>query len=530
MRDGTIRGRVLRPDGKPAAGILVMTEEGRGRGYTRRLRVRTAADGSYELAVPSNESYTVAVADNEWAAMRGVEVQVPEGRPVEGIDLRLARGTLIHGTLRIGPDRKPDAGRTIALYTDVPIDLSATTDAQGHYQVRVGPGTYGFAVPGETTSGGTATDVIKTDPNNPGVRRQYREVTLEWITVKDEKELIHDLWIPKPEEGPISGRVVVAGDPSRGVAGAKVQGLAMPPAWAPTFADAEGRFHTRRRLRKTTVYARSPDGSLGGLIELRGDESEVVIPVSPTATATGIILDERGHPMANVEVGSDRTVRENDGRGHTREGFTPTVLTDDRGRFALPELLVGQEYEITVPAGKRGWHIVAAIKPREAGPLELGTLRDGTGWSWSFRFGKPAVGDPAPGFEAKTLDGRSITLEHFRGQYVLIDFWATSCRPCMFALPNLQAIHRAFGQDKRLVILSLNLDETIDAPRQVQEKQKLPWMQGFLGKGIDGAVPDSYGVRALPALVLIGPDGKIVAKGMRNEEIEESVGRALKDP
>jgi hypothetical protein len=80
------------------------------------------------------------------------------------------------------------------------------------------------------------------------------------------------------------------------------------------------------------------------------------------------------------------------------------------------------------------------------------------------------------------------------------------------------------------VILSLNLDETIDAPRQVQEKQKLPWMQGFLGNGIDGAIPDSYGVRAVPALVLIGPDGKIVAKGMRNEEIEESVARALKNP
>ena len=140
------------------------------------------------------------------------------------------------------------------------------------------------------------------------------------------------------------------------------------------------------------------------------------------------------------------------------------------------------------------------------------------------------MGDPAPEFEAKTLDGRSIALGDFRGQYVLIDFWATSCQPCMNELPHLQAIHRAFGRDKRLVILSLSLDETIDTPRQVQEKQKLPWMQGFLGKGIDGAVPDSYGVRAIPALVLIGPDGKIVAKGMRNEEIEESVARALKKP
>ena len=71
-----------------------MTEEGRGRGYTRRVRVRTAADGSYELTVPSNESYTVAVADDEWAAPSHVDVKVPEGRPVEGIDFRLARGTL----------------------------------------------------------------------------------------------------------------------------------------------------------------------------------------------------------------------------------------------------------------------------------------------------------------------------------------------------------------------------------------------------------------------------------------------------
>jgi peroxiredoxin len=472
----------------------------------------------------------VAVADNEWAAMRGVEVQVPEGRPVEGIDLRLARGTLVHGKLGIGSDRRPGEGRTIAVYTNYLINRSVTTDAKGRYQVRVGPGTYALEVPGETMSGAKVTDVIRADPKNPGARTRHREVELETITVKDEEESIHDLWIPKPETGPISGRVVVAGDPARGVAGAKVQGLAMPPTWAPTITDADGRFHTRHRLQETTVHARSPDGSLGGLIELRGDEREVVIPVSPTATATGIILDERGHPMANVEVGADRYIRKDDGRGHTREGFAPTVLTDDRGRFALPELLVGHEYEITVPARERGWHIVAAIKPREAGALELGTLRDGTGWSWSFRFGKPAAGDPAPGFDAKTLDGRSIAPQDFRGQYVLIDFWATSSRPCMFELPHLQAIHRVFGRDKRLAILSLNLDETIDAPRQVQEKQRLPWMQGFLGKGIDGVVPDSYGVREVPALILIDPDGKIVAKGMRNEEIEESVARALKKP
>ena len=50
------------------------------------------------------------------------------------------------------------------------------------------------------------------------------------------------------------------------------------------------------------VHARSPDGSLGGIIEISGDDAEIVIPVGPTATATGIILDERGKPVPNAEI------------------------------------------------------------------------------------------------------------------------------------------------------------------------------------------------------------------------------------
>ena len=146
----------------------------------------------------------------------------------------------------------------------------------------------------------------------------------------------------------------------------------------------------------------------------------------------------------------------------------------------------------------------------------------------TFRVGKPAVGDPAPGFEAKTLDGRSIKLEDFRGKYVLLNFWATWCKPCAGDVSRLQTIHDAPGRAERLVIISLSIDETIEIPRQFQAKQKFPWIQAFLGKGIDGAVPDRYGVREIPAFVLVGPDGKIVAKGMRDEEVQQAVAGALK--
>ena len=353
---------------------------------------------------------------------------------------------------------------------------------------------------------------------------------MEPFTVKDETELLRDLWIPKPDRGPISGRVVRAGEPGRGVAGAIVRGLALPPSWERILADAEGRFHAQRRLQKSVVHARSPDGLLAGLIEIQGDDREVVIPVSPTATVTGTILDERGNPMANVEVSSQRQIRENDGQGRVRETFTPIVLTDERGRFALPELLVGQEYSISAPAGRSSWYTLAWVKPREAGQLELGTLRDGEVGQSFFRAGKPAVGDPAPEFEAKTLDGQPLTLGDFRGKYVLLSFWENSSWRGADGIPWLQQIHEAFGREERLVILSLSLDATIEIPRQVQERRKLPGMQGFLGEGIDGAIPDRYGVREMPAIVLIGPDGKIVAKGMRGKEIKEQVARALNGP
>ena len=114
-----------------------------------------------------------------------------------------------------------------------------------------------------------------------------------------------------------------------------------------------------------------------------------------------------------------------------------------------------------------------------------------------------------------------------QGKYVLLDFWATWCGPCIGEIPQLQAVHDAFGKDERFAILSLSVDEKIEEPRKFQEKRKLPWSQAFLGGGIHGPIPGTFGVVAIPAFVLIGPDGKIVARGMRGEEIKKAVAKAL---
>lgn len=138
-----------------------------------------------------------------------------------------------------------------------------------------------------------------------------------------------------------------------------------------------------------------------------------------------------------------------------------------------------------------------------------------------------AVGDAAPAFEAKTLDGGSLRLEDYRGKYVLLDFGATWCGPCRGETPYLKAAHEAFGADDRLAMVGLSLDAGPEAPKKYVADQGLGWTQGFLGDWSSTDVPGRFGVRGIPSIWLIGPDGKVVAKDLRGERIRAAVAEAL---
>ena len=518
------------PDGSPALGIEVRaigSGQGSDSGHGQAV---TAADGSYAMDVNTREGYAVYVDDKEWAAPTRLDVVVRDSKPVQGVDFKLTPGTKIRGTVTVGPGNKPAAHQYIRLdesggrapedlrekgdrvWREIRRQFGALTDAEGHYAIRVGPGTYTLMGPPRTGN--------------------------EKITVTGETELVRDFRMPRPQKGTITGRVVIAGALDKGVGGANVQIAAVNQMGIPfaVTADSEGRFQAERELDRLVVCATSPDGKLGAIVEVGAEVPEVTIPTAPTATATGRLLDEKGQTAVNQQLFWGRRIFLDDEQKLSMTCFTPKVVTDADGRFTLPDLVVGQEYEISLQRDNV-YEAAGAIRPETASKIELGTLRAGAYQpkslataedASSFRKNAPGAGALAPPIEATTLDGKPLLLADFRGKYVLLDYWATWCGPCIAAIPNLESIYEAFRADDRFAIVSISVDEKIDDLQKFQAKRKLPWTQGYLSGGMHGPTPGTFGIRAIPAFVLIGPDGRIVARGMRGDDIKTRNSAARK--
>lgn len=136
------------------------------------------------------------------------------------------------------------------------------------------------------------------------------------------------------------------------------------------------------------------------------------------------------------------------------------------------------------------------------------------------------IGDTAPEIEQAGVDGKTIKLSSVKNKIVLIDFWASWCRPCRMENPNVVKAYNDFkdkkmkGGKKGFTVFSVSLDQNADAWKQAITADGLVWTAHTSDlKGWGNAVAQTYGVRSIPTNFLIDGDGVIIAKGLRGEAL-----------
>lgn len=140
-----------------------------------------------------------------------------------------------------------------------------------------------------------------------------------------------------------------------------------------------------------------------------------------------------------------------------------------------------------------------------------------------------AVGQKFTDFEMQAPDGKAVKLSDYagKGKVVLVDFWASWCGPCRAEMPNVVAAYKKY-QSKGFGIVGVSLDRDAEAWKKAIKDLNITWPQMSDLKAWDCEGAKLYGVRSIPATVLVDQEGTIIARNLRGDAIEAKLAELLK--
>ena len=137
------------------------------------------------------------------------------------------------------------------------------------------------------------------------------------------------------------------------------------------------------------------------------------------------------------------------------------------------------------------------------------------------------VGKPMP-ISGRRVDGREFDISDFKGKVVLVDFWATWCKPCVEEIPNVKEVYEKY-HDRGFEVVGISIDNDADALKEFLRDEHIPWPILFEPDGETHPMAEKYGVMSVPLPVLIDRRGRVVAISARGERLGELVDKLIND-
>jgi hypothetical protein len=390
-----VRGSVSFPDGRPAAGAAVAVA---GEGFgSESYQGKTACDerGQFEIRIVPDMFYVFVATSGRFVSPRRTCV-VRAAMPIEPLKLVVQPGARVYGRWTLESGNRPVAGQDLALYEWVINDdyhslpkearipnpkvvrksllpkliRRPRTDDQGRFEFFVAPGVYYLA----------AAYFNGSVPY--GTRAVGRDNTV--FEIKDQKEFEINLRSAPLDRRDLAGRVVLRSDPKHVVTNATIEGVATEEAHMgdefSAVSDQQGKFRVQRGPSEMLVYAATEDRSLSAIVRITADAKDVVIPVAPTASAHGRLIERAtGQSLANRVVLSGVFLRWGK---YSSWRFGSRIKTDSRGEFVIKNLTPRWKWElsteVTVGVGEQAFdspQVVGMVTPESPALVELGDLK-----------------------------------------------------------------------------------------------------------------------------------------------------------
>ena len=212
-------------------------------------------------------------------------------------------------------------------------------------------------------------------------------------------------------------------------------------------------------------------------------------------------------------IDGEGIIRKTDLRGHALEHAVAELVQENLAKPTDASKKTGESSppSKSIPATKLTKPGTTPQKATPVNDLEARTL------AW--------IGKPAPDFQVTGLNGEALSLEQYRGQVVLLDFWATWCGPCIVEMPKVKKTYQTY-KDQKFQIIGISLDRSKEPLAAYIEKEGIAWRNYW---DQDRSIRTLYGVQAIPTAFLIDSEGIIRKASLGGFDVETAVAELVKE-